>query len=335
MNLPKYIFVLILVTQLVLQNLSAETISNENGWYKADRVIATVNSEPILLSQLESRLEIEKNRKEPKNKFEIIDSFINDELLYQAAERESIIVSEKKVDSHIEELMEFYDIDSIDAFMKRIESQENVPWDVYREEVKKKLVIEQLMVYAMDYVPPTEGEAREWYEKNKKNMLQVRFQHILIKPKDDSFTAEKEANVLIEDLRERILGGESFGRLARQFSHDNTSARNNGIIGWTSFAEVDKDIVYVVYNMKNRGTVTPVFKTPSGYHIIKYLGRRYLPYDQIRDRIFQSMSQQARMDQFQDWVEGQRAVSDIKVFVEGYEEHRNTANDEEQHSDIR
>ncbi|MFW5808112.1 MAG: peptidylprolyl isomerase, partial [Spirochaetota bacterium] len=152
---------------------------------------------------------------------------------------------------------------------------------------------------------------------------------------DDTFTADKNANVVIENIRSRIRGGESFGRLARQFSHDRKSASNDGVIGWISFGEVDREIVGYVYNMKEQGKVSPVFKTNKGYHIIKYLGRRYLPYNEIRDRIFQMISQQSRMNQFQEWVKEQRKFSDIRVFIPGYEELRNSAHVEEQPSPIR
>lgn len=325
--------ILLLLTILIFGSIFAQDTTSESGWYKADRVIAMVNSDPILQSELDARLEIEKGRPKPKDQFELIDSFINDKLLYQAADRESIIVSDKKVESHIDELMQFYGAPSREAFIKTIEDQEKVPFEVYREEVRKKLVIEQLMVYAMDYVPPTEGDAREWYEEHKKSMLEVRFQHILIRPKDTSFSAEKEANTIIDNLRGRIEGGESFGRLARQFSQDKSSASNNGIIGWTSFAQVDREIVGYVYNMNNAGQVSPVFKTPSGYHIIKYLGRRYRPYEELRDRIFQMISQQARMQQFEEWIEERRSVSDIQVFIPGYDEYKKKRDDEKQLSD--
>jgi putative peptidyl-prolyl cis-trans isomerase len=305
----------------LLTPLFGDTLSKEQGWFEADKIVAYVNIQPILKSQLDERIKIEKARNTSRNTFEIVDSFINDQLLYQAADRESIIISDKKVDSHIEEMMEFYGSKSQQAFIKQIEEEQNVPFSIYREELRKKLIMEQLMVYAMDFVPPTEGEAKEWYEVNKERLLEVRFQHILIKPKDNSFTEEKNANIVIENLRERILGGESFGRLAQQFSDDKTSAGNNGIIGWTSFATVDKNIVNYVYSMNRPNEITPVFKTQQGYHIIKYIGRRYRPYEDIRDRIFQMISQQARMEQFEAWVVNQRNNSEIVVLIPGYDEY--------------
>lgn len=302
---------------------SADTLSEGSDWYLADKTIALVNATPILQSQIDSQIELLKKRKVSKKdlknvEFKVLDDFIDEALLMQAAERESIIISDEKVDLTIEQQMKFQGIKDLETYKKQVEKKDKLPFDVYREELRKMLVIEQIMVYAMDFVPPSEAEAKEWYEKNKKMLLQAKFQHILVKPKDDSFAAEKNANNLIENLLKRAKSGENFGKLARQFSEDPGSAKNGGLVDWTFFHQLDPQFAYQVYNMKKRGSISNVFKSSYGYHIVKFYGKRTQPYDEIRDRIFNMLAQQSRTSQFKTWVKGQRKHAEIIVYLDGY-----------------
>ncbi|HRX15935.1 MAG TPA: peptidylprolyl isomerase [Spirochaetota bacterium] len=317
-----------IILLLVISITAFSSITADNRkWYTVDKVVALVNDDPILYSDLYKRVEINKNRKgitakDKKNMLYVtLDSYINELLLMQAANREYIIVSDEKVDNRIKEVMEHTGIKDIEQFKKNIEREEKIPFEVYREEMRKQITMELIMVYAMTFTPPSEAEAKAWYEKNKKQLLQLRFQHILIIPKGKSFSAEKEANELASQLRERAMSGESFARLARQYSDDKASARADGFIDWISPGQLDQRFAYHVFNMKSRGEISSVFKSSFGYHVVKYYGRRYLPYDQIRDRIFQMISQEARMNQFTEWVKGERANSHISVYVDGFDKY--------------
>ncbi|MDA3900124.1 MAG: peptidylprolyl isomerase [Spirochaetes bacterium] len=324
MKLIKIALILILTTIPVASAIADAS----DEWYTVDKVIALVNDDPILYSELSKRVELNKKRKNVSKKdrknltFSTLDSFINEKLLHQAANREYILVSEEKVDSKIKELMEYTGSKNLEQFKKAVEKNENIPYEAYREELKNQLIIEQIMVYAMTYTPPTEAEAKAWYNKNKSQLLQLRFQHILITPKGDSFSAEKAANEQISQLREKALSGESFARLARQHSEDKASARADGFIDWISPGQLDQRFAYVVYNMKKRGEISQVFKSSFGYHIVKFYGRRYMPFEEIRNRIFQMISQEARMKQFQEWVKSEREKSHISVYVDGFDKYR-------------
>lgn len=311
---------------LALLLLSLPLFSQE--WQKADRVIATVNTHPVIESHLEMMYDIAVKRSgnsknlSSKQKQQLInsilDSLINEAILFQVADQESIIISEERIDNHIKDLMKYHGFSDTEKFKKHVEKTEKMPFTLYRNELKKQLTMEQLMVYAMDFVPPSESAAKEWYEKNKANMIQVRFQRILIIPKNDSFAEEKRANELAEELYQKINSGSSFESLARRHSEDRDSARNGGIVGWTSFSEVDPDVAGYVYQMKER-RLYPVFKTKKGYNVIRYFGTRSMPYEEIRDRIFQMIAQQARQEQFLQWVTEKREQCDVQIYLEGYE----------------
>lgn len=100
---------------------------------------------------------------------------------------------------------------------------------------------------------------------------QAEVRHILIQPNeilDDAAAQQK-----LQDIRDRILAGEDFEDLAKLNSDDPGSGNLGGDLGWTTadtfvpeFAEVVRDI--------ELNTLSPVFRSRYGWHIVEVTGRR-------------------------------------------------------------
>ena len=100
---------------------------------------------------------------------------------------------------------------------------------------------------------------------------EVHVRHILIKP--SQIRSEEESRRLIERLRERILAGESFADLAKNFSEDPGSALNGGDLNWIDPSSLVPEFREVMANIPS-GQLSEPFKTPYGWHILEVLGRR-------------------------------------------------------------
>jgi len=93
----------------VLIVLTAATASH--SWEPFDRVIAVVNDRPIVESEVAGRLDRLRQRKNvPANRLayersRLLDRFIEDSIVLQEAEQQSIVVSDEKVTNHIKKLM--------------------------------------------------------------------------------------------------------------------------------------------------------------------------------------------------------------------------------------
>ena len=112
--------------------------SSSYSWEPFDRVIAVVNDRPIVESEIAGRLSrIQQRRNVPRNRLayersRLLDRFIEDSIVLQEAEQQSIVVSDEKVTNHIKKLMARMNIASMEDFKKRVEKVENVPFDEYR-----------------------------------------------------------------------------------------------------------------------------------------------------------------------------------------------------------
>lgn len=100
---------------------------------------------------------------------------------------------------------------------------------------------------------------------------EVHVRHILIKPSE--IRSEEETRRLVERLYQRILAGEDFAELAKNFSEDPGSALNGGDLNW-----IDPDALVPefreVMNNTPSGELSKPFKSPYGWHVLQVLGRR-------------------------------------------------------------
>ena len=104
--------------------------------------------------------------------------------------------------------------------------------------------------------------------------------HILLIPSAirDEETTEKEIN----NVRDRIIDGESFSELAKEFSEDPGSAQQGGELGWLGRGVLADEFEKVMIESP-MGDVSPVFQTQFGFHFLEVLDARN--YDMTRDLI--------------------------------------------------
>jgi peptidyl-prolyl cis-trans isomerase SurA len=100
---------------------------------------------------------------------------------------------------------------------------------------------------------------------------QTKVRHILIKP--DLILSSTEAKTRIEQLKQRIEGGEDFAELATSHSHDKGSAGQGGDLGWVNPGVMVKPFEEAMNALPINEISEPVL-TQFGWHIIQVLDRR-------------------------------------------------------------
>ena len=104
-----------------------------------------------------------------------------------------------------------------------------------------------------------------------KFMDQTLSRHILVQPSE--IRTEKQAESLINDIYKRLLEGEDFKQLARQYSEDPGSKMDGGNLGWANPGEYDPAFEKTL-NATNIGEISNPVQSSFGWHIIEVLDRR-------------------------------------------------------------
>ena len=100
---------------------------------------------------------------------------------------------------------------------------------------------------------------------------QTRARHILLKTSPQR--SDDEARQQMEQLRQRIRGGEDFAELARTYSDDKGSGGRGGDLGWVAPGMLVPPFEQAMNALKPNELSAPV-KTQFGWHIIQVLERR-------------------------------------------------------------
>ena len=93
--------------------------------------------------------------------------------------------------------------------------------------------------------------------------------HIFIKSRPGGESRAVSRN-LVDSLRQQIMGGEDFARLAEQFAQDPGSERNGGELGFVSRGTFVPAFERVAYAL-SPGEISGFLETEFGYHIIEVL----------------------------------------------------------------
>ena len=107
--------------------------------------------------------------------------------------------------------------------------------------------------------------------EDKHLVEQTRASHILLRP--DALHDEHEIRTRINQLRARILAGDSFEELARAHSQDPGSASEGGDLGWVNPGQMVPEFEQAM-NALEPGEISEPVKSRFGWHLIKVTGRR-------------------------------------------------------------
>ncbi|MDR3238173.1 MAG: peptidylprolyl isomerase, partial [Spirochaetia bacterium] len=207
----------------------------------------------------------------------------------------------------------------LQGFFDYIRQTQNQNFTDFFESLKSQILRQDFLSISLGVSPPSDQEAKDWFNANKAKLGQEMWvKHILIIPKGGSFAAEREANTKLTEIRKRILAGESFEKLAAQYSQDPGSAAQGGDLGWIMPAGLDPYFAGNVFGSYNQGGVTNVFKSGFGYHIAKYYGRRPITFEKVYPMISQKLYYEKIAEQFKKWIAQKKKESDIKIYMENY-----------------
>jgi len=157
---------------------------------------------------------------------------------------------------------------------------------------RDELILDRYLQKALKDIKVTDAEAREYYQNHKeefKTEEQVRARHILVKDK-------AQAQKILKELQ----NGADFAQLAKKYSIDKATAEKGGELGFFTRKDVVKPFSDVAFSLKP-GQLSPVVKTPFGYHIIQVeevKPAKQKSFDEVKNEIKSQLLQEKRQEAF-------------------------------------
>ncbi|MCB5253796.1 MAG: peptidylprolyl isomerase [Candidatus Cloacimonadaceae bacterium] len=148
----------------------------------------------------------------------------------------------------------------------------------------------------------------------EKRADEVRASHILKTVAATEADEEREM-ALMNDLRSRILAGEDFAVIAREYSMDPESKEDGGLLG--EFTEQDIPQLFSAPILSTPvGEVTEVLKNEGMLYLFirdKELPSRIYTYEEVKEQLQSYLFQGKQMQAYQQWIEEARRDAYIEI----------------------
>ncbi|MEO8071830.1 MAG: peptidylprolyl isomerase, partial [Acidobacteriota bacterium] len=242
------------VTAFVLTSCSsynAGSNSAASNGVDPNETAATVNGKAIKLEDVERVIKQQGQGQEAKlsplelakARLQVLETLIQNEVLYQKAEKENAIPSDADVTVEFNK-QKTASGKSADQIAKEMQ-ESGLTEAAARENIKKQLAIQKLIENVTGKIePPKDSEIEAFYNGNKDafvNKRGVKLAAIVIDPTNngegDTTTNEQEAVLKGNEIINELKQGKDFAALAREKSEDQ-SRLQGGDLGYISEDEM-------------------------------------------------------------------------------------------------
>jgi len=244
-----------------------------------DRVVAVVNDQVILQSELDVRvaavtrqIQAQGTALPPENilRKQVLDEMILTKLELQQAASKGISVSDDTLNQAINRIAERNGI-TFNQLPEKLQ-QQGIDYADFRQELRNQLIIhnlQQQLVNDQMHITPREIQAQiEMDAANGNANTQYHISQILIAiPTDPSTEQVAVAHKKAQDIYQQIKKGADFATMAIEYSQGQ-QALKGGDLGWRKGSELPTIFADVIQQM-NPGDVTEPLSSPSGFHILK------------------------------------------------------------------
>ncbi|WP_022852676.1 peptidylprolyl isomerase [Thermodesulfatator atlanticus] len=158
----------------------------------------------------------------------------------------------------------------------------------------------------------SDKELRAYYEKHKDKFQepeQVRARHILIAvPQNASKKEVEKARKKAEEIRQKLLKGADFAKLAKEYSDDPGTKEKGGELGFFTRSQMIKEFEEAAFTLKP-GEISEPVRTPFGFHIIQveeHKKARQKSFEEVKEKVKEEYLTQKQQEALE------KALSELK-----------------------
>lgn len=280
-----------------------------------EQLIAVIDGEPYTLSNINSFSRTKLGRPFPAGDLkqieeqdrQVLEQFVTEKLLEAEVREAGIVVSDADVDRYIEQVKKSNRLSDED--LKAALSRENQTLASYKASVKTEIEKSDLVDRQVRRkVTISDEDVERYYKLNAGKFRtgdRARIRHILLSLAENAPQDRvQEIMTKAREIHKRILAGEDFAALAREFS-DGAGRAEGGEIGWVNRGTLVAGIEEVAFQKLAVGQVSEPFRTSMGVHIVKLEGREAgnpVPLSTVAPQIKQELTNKALEERFNRWV---------------------------------
>jgi parvulin-like peptidyl-prolyl isomerase len=231
---------------------------------------------------------------------------VEEMVILTRADELDLSISPQELDAAVRDIQKDYP----KAGFKDVFLKEAVSFEVWRERLEKRLLVEKVVrkeLLKEDSVTPE--EVRDYYDRHREEWShgeQIRARHILLPTKD-------QAKKVLEGLQQ----GDAFATLARRYS-TAPEAQYDGDMGYVIRGQLPSSLEEPLFKLE-AGDVSEVIKTSYGFHIFQVIEKRASGVPDVEEsieRIKQDILKERLEVGYGPWLEKLRSQCHIEINTE-------------------
>jgi parvulin-like peptidyl-prolyl isomerase len=274
-----------------------------------NQVVVVVGSRQVGVEDLKADMEFISagldisDQQKDKIRGKLLDQLIDHYLILEYGKEKGISVSDGELQTALQDLKKEYEENDFRNALFRA----YIGLEKWKKRLEEQICVKKILKKVAEGVtPPLEEEARAYYHEHRdrfKTPQMVKFRQIVTKTR-------KEA----EGLLKRLHKGADMGELAKRFSIA-PEAVHGGVVDWVVRDYLDESMEKALFSLK-QGKISPVTKTPYGYHIFQVLSlgpEGAKEYSQVKNEIESELFRQRRKAFYGKWLGELRRHYHIKI----------------------
>jgi peptidyl-prolyl cis-trans isomerase SurA len=287
-----------------------------------DRIVASVGSEAVTLSEVRERARSGRNpvaetmtgapASGDDSLKAALDDLVAERLILAEARKLNLEVSEADVDRHVEGIRQANSW-SPEDFAQAVKMLGFGDEKSYRDHARKELLKSQLLrVKVGSKVRVTDREVDEEFARRHPGNTdeEIHLWHIALLVSDTASVADIETMVeKVRRVREDVASGATtFEEAARAYGQDGSAARG-GDVGWFTRGKLQAALENAAFALSDGG-ISPVVQSSVGFHVLRVTERRRVPLadaEEAKRRIRYELSESAFSRGYNEYVRDLKA----------------------------
>jgi peptidyl-prolyl cis-trans isomerase SurA len=275
-----------------------------------NRIVATIDGDPITLIELERYAEVAKKRPGGDqivvDQKAMLDELVLEKIIHRQVELLGLKANDQQIDGYIESIRSRNNLS--EEQLMDVLKQQGLSWDEYRVQVRADIERANLInreIRTKVNVSPEEVE--RYYKAHLDDYgtsakVTARLISLLV-PADGSEADKAAIRAKADEVQKLAADGGNFAKLAKEYSQGPT-AGEGGDIGEIEPDEMQPEFAKAAKSLEP-GQVSPVIVTSEGFHILKIeknSGETHRPLSEVSEEIKEKLYKEAMETRYDRWL---------------------------------
>src|SRR5688572_16736672 len=260
----------------------AQNEGEDNG-FVVDKIIAKVDNYIVIKSELERAYQdylTNGGTQSQEAKCQYLAMLVRNKLMLAKAEIDSVVVLDAEVDMNTQNRMDMIlaqsgkTPDELETLYGKTLEQVRLE---LREQIREQMIVSKMEDELTKGILVTPSEVKKFFNRIPKDSLPYFSASVevaqIVKIAKVNEAQENATKGELISIRNRILAGEDFSKLAKDFSDDPSVIQNGGEMGWSGRGRMVPEYEAMAFKLKPNEISMP-FKSPFGIHIMQLIERR-------------------------------------------------------------